>query len=104
MRRRPLPVTEGDVQRVPVRGAKLCELAEQREQHLVQPGIGQVRLELHPVGPQHPGARLGGRFGRRVQQDRLAGAWLAEQQQRFSAGPGPLHKRADQREFIAAPD
>ena len=87
-----------------MRGAELPELIEQGKQGLVQPGKGQIGLELRPGGPQHQGASLRCCVGRRVQQGRLTGAWLPEKQQRLPASPGPPGKRADQREFAAAPD
>ena len=94
IRGRPLAVAQGDVQRVPMRDAELPELIEQRKQGLVQPGKGQIGLELHPGGPQHHSASLGCRVGRRVQQGRLTGAWLSDDQQCAPAGPGLLDKRA----------
>ena len=70
----------------------------------MEPGKRHGGLELHPGRTQNPGARLRGRISRSIKERRLTHAGLPGQQQRLPVGPGPIEKRADQRELAAPPD
>jgi hypothetical protein len=81
VRRRAVADPYGDGQRVPVHGTQLVQFfLIDRKKELIEPGKGQIGLQLHPGGAQHPSPGRRRHIGRRVQQRRLASARLTAQQ------------------------
>ena len=72
---------QGDLQGVAVRGTELCQFLAEGKEDLVEARKAHVRLELHAGRAQHPGAESHRHLVRRIQESRLAHAWLARQQQ-----------------------
>jgi hypothetical protein len=70
----------------------------------VQASEADVRLVLHPAGPDHLETGRRGHLRRRGQQCRLADARLARQQERGAIDDGLIEKRPEDRQLAVAPD
>jgi hypothetical protein len=80
------------------------QLVGQRSDELVQASEADVRLVLHPAGPDHLETSGCGHLRRRGQQCRLADARLARQQQRRAIDDGLIEKRPEGPQFAVTAD
>jgi hypothetical protein len=83
---------------------KFRDLLMERKQQLVQAGVRDVGLELHPARAQHPAS--GGRrhISRSAKQDRLSDPGLPEQEQCIPVARRTIKKPCDQPKLEITPD
>ena len=74
------------------------ELGEQRHQDLVEAREAHIGLELDAAGPQHTGSVRACHPCRGIEEQRLAHARLANEQQGGAARASRLEERFDERE------